>query len=322
MCVFSGVCITADGKSKSISTIIEPFKPVEQLYRCDKIFHVDALLEQLNQDDNLYGYLIIGGDGYLIASISGNKKEILQTSYVDLPKKHNKGGQSSVRFARIAEEKRDNYIRKVAEDFNRIFLQKKYVGIIIAGSGNFKQRFVDCDLIDYRLTNKIVKVIDVAYSFNNGLEQAITESSSILSSLKLVNESSELQLFFNEINKGNEKVVYGKDLTINYLKSNLLEKIIIDENIDFKVYKDKSDDISLVKDDLTVEEIHIIDYLIEMNNRTKVVFITDKTANGSMFCKGFGGIGGLLRYEMVNDYTDNTNIDDDYISKNDEELFI
>lgn len=38
----------------------------------------------------------------------------LQVS-VDLPKKHGRGGQSALRFARLRMEKRHNYVRKVAE---------------------------------------------------------------------------------------------------------------------------------------------------------------------------------------------------------------
>ena len=34
---------------------------------------------------------------------------------VDLPKKHGRGGQSALRFARLRMEKRHNYVRKVAE---------------------------------------------------------------------------------------------------------------------------------------------------------------------------------------------------------------
>lgn len=55
------------------------------------------------------------GHGCVYASVSGNNKTILNKFEVDLPKKHNKGGQSSVRFARIRQEKRHNYLTKVAE---------------------------------------------------------------------------------------------------------------------------------------------------------------------------------------------------------------
>jgi peptide chain release factor subunit 1 len=42
---------------------------------------------------------------------------------VDLPKKHNKGGQSSVRFARLRMEKRNNYLTKVSEVATSCFIK-------------------------------------------------------------------------------------------------------------------------------------------------------------------------------------------------------
>ena len=43
----------------------------------------------------------------------GNTRDVLHKFSVDLPKKHGRGGQSSVRFARLRVEKRHNYMRKV-----------------------------------------------------------------------------------------------------------------------------------------------------------------------------------------------------------------
>jgi len=50
-----------------------------------------------------------------------------------------------------------------------------------------------------------------------------------------------------------------------------------------------------------------------------IEFITDKSSDGNQFCKGFGGIGGFLRYKIdVDDYVDddgnmNGLDDDDFI---------
>jgi len=50
-----------------------------------------------------------------------------------------------------------------------------------------------------------------------------------------------------------------------------------------------------------------------------IEFISDKSADGNQFCKGFGGIGGFLRYKIeVDDYADNNEDmggldDDDFI---------
>ena len=38
---------------------------------------------------------------------------------VDLPKKHGRGGQSALRFARLRMEKRHNYVRKVPAPAHR-----------------------------------------------------------------------------------------------------------------------------------------------------------------------------------------------------------
>lgn len=50
-----------------------------------------------------------------------------------------------------------------------------------------------------------------------------------------------------------------------------------------------------------------------------IEFISDKSSDGNQFCKGFGGVGGFLRYKIeVDDYVDdNDNMggldDDDFI---------
>ena len=44
----------------------------------------------------------------------------------------------------------------------------------------------------------------------------------------------------------------------------------------------------------------------------KLEFITDKSQEGNQFCKGFGGIGGLLRYRVAFTEIEGGNgIDDD-----------
>ena len=54
---------------------------------------------------------------------------------VDLPKKHGRGGQSALRFARLRLEKRHNYVRKVAETATQMFITNDKVnvaGVVLA----------------------------------------------------------------------------------------------------------------------------------------------------------------------------------------------
>ena len=55
------------------------------------------------------------GNGALFGTLQGNTREVLHKFTIDLPKKHGRGGQSALRFARLRMEKRHNYVRKVAE---------------------------------------------------------------------------------------------------------------------------------------------------------------------------------------------------------------
>jgi peptide chain release factor subunit 1 len=107
--------LTDEGKEKRVNIDFEPFKPINtSLYLCDNKFHTEALNELL-EDDDKFGFLVMDGNGSLYGTLAGNTREILHKFSVDLPKKHGRGGQSALRFARLRLEKRHNYLRKVAE---------------------------------------------------------------------------------------------------------------------------------------------------------------------------------------------------------------
>eukprot|EP00882_Tetradesmus_deserticola_P004406 GHRQ01004650.1.p1 GENE.GHRQ01004650.1~~GHRQ01004650.1.p1 ORF type:complete len:244 (+),score=96.83 GHRQ01004650.1:256-987(+) len=111
--VYTGMVMTEEGKEKKVNIDFEPFKPINtSLYMCDNKFHTAALSELL-ESDNKYGFIVMDGNGTLFGTLSGNTREILHKFTVDLPKKHGRGGQSALRFARLRMEKRHNYVRKV-----------------------------------------------------------------------------------------------------------------------------------------------------------------------------------------------------------------
>ncbi len=105
-----------DGKTeKKIKIDLTPFRPINVFaYKCQNSFYTEPLLSLL-EDDDKFGFIIIDGNGVLYATLQGNNKEIVQRMPVQLPKKHGRGGQSAVRFARLREEKRHNYIVKCCE---------------------------------------------------------------------------------------------------------------------------------------------------------------------------------------------------------------
>ena len=107
---------------------------------------------------------------------------VLCASQVELPKKHGRGGQSSVRFARLRLEKRHNYLRKVAETATQMFItsdKPNVKGLVLAGSADFKTDLAKSDLFDPRLSSIVVQIVDISYGGENGFNQVRPSASRI-----------------------------------------------------------------------------------------------------------------------------------------------
>jgi peptide chain release factor subunit 1 len=119
-------------------------------------------------DDKSYGYIIVDGSYLLCAKMKGTNYEIVYKLSNNLPRKHNKGGQSSVRFERLYNEKKLLYIRKCIETINNIFITNEKVNvelIIIGGISNIKNKLYEDITLDTRIKNKINKnLLDIGSS--------------------------------------------------------------------------------------------------------------------------------------------------------------
>ena len=150
--VFCGTILMDDNKSeKKITLDISPFRPVQAFsYKCENRFNTDSL-NFLLEDDEKFGFIIVDGSGALFATLQGNERNIQQKITVELPKKHGRGGQSANRFARLREEKRHNYVTKVAELATQNFITNNMPnvkGIIMAGNADFKTVIQQADSFD------------------------------------------------------------------------------------------------------------------------------------------------------------------------------
>ncbi|MCO5561908.1 hypothetical protein L7F22_015533 [Adiantum nelumboides] len=325
--LYTGTIVTEDGKEKKVTFDFEPFKPINaSLYLCDNKFHIEALNELLESDDK-FGFIIMDGNGALFGTLSGNTREILHKFTVDLPKKHGRGGQSALRFARLRMEKRHNYVRKTAELATQFFVnpatsQPNVSGLILAGSADFKTELSQSDMFDPRLQVKVLKVVDVSYGGENGFNQAIELSAEVLANVKFIQEKRLIGRYFDEISQDTGKYVFGVDDTFKALEMGAVEILIVWENLDVNRYvlknavtgevsikhlnKDQQTDLSNFKDSATNADLEVEDKtsLLEWfaNEYKKfgctLEFVTNKSQEGSQFCRGFGGIGGILRYQL------------------------
>jgi peptide chain release factor subunit 1 len=140
---------------------------------CDDKFHTEDLSELLTSDAT-FGFIVMDGHGTLFGTLAGNAREVIHKFTVDLPKKHSSGGQSAFRFSRQRDEKRHNYVRKVAEMAVQHFItndQLNVTGLVLAGSADFKTELEQSHLFDQRLATKVIKTVDVSYGGDNGFNQ-------------------------------------------------------------------------------------------------------------------------------------------------------
>ncbi|KAI9786916.1 MAG: Polypeptide release factor (eRF1) in translation termination [Geoglossum umbratile] len=345
--VYCGEIITSEGKERKINIDFEPFKPINtSLYLCDNKFHTEALTELLESDQK-FGFIIMDGNGALFGTLSGNTRDVVHKFSVDLPKKHGRGGQSALRFARLREEKRHNYVRKVAELAVQNFITNDKVnvaGLILAGSADFKNDLNQSDMFDQRLQSKVIKVVDVSYGGENGFNQAIELSSETLSNVKFIQEKKLISRYFDEISQDSGKVCYGIEDTLKALELGAAETLIVFENLDVtrwklntasgsevilhttKAQESGSREAFMDKDTgqemELIEQMPFLEWLAEKYKDfgASLEFVSDKSSEGNQFVKGFGGIGALLRYKVNFEQLADFDDDDEYYDDREEAL--
>ncbi|CAE6226877.1 unnamed protein product [Arabidopsis arenosa] len=341
--LYTGTIVNEEGKEKKVTIDFEPFRPINaSLYLCDNKFHTEALNELLESDDK-FGFIVMDGNGTLFGTLSGNTREVLHKFSVDLPKKHGRGGQSALRFARLRMEKRHNYVRKTAELATQYYInpatsQPNVSGLILAGSADFKTELSQSDMFDPRLGAKILNVVDVSYGGENGFNQAIELSAEILANVKFIQEKRLIGKYFEEISQDTGKYVFGVEDTLNALESGAIETLIVWENLDINRYVMKNsatgetvikhlnkeqeantENFKVSDSDLALdveEKLSLLEWLANEYRRfgCALEFVTNKSQEGSQFCRGFGGIGGILRYQLdmtAFDSEDGEALDDD-----------
>ena len=332
--LYCGTVLTEDGKEKMVNIDFEPFKPINtSLYLCDNKFHTEALQEML-ESDMKFGFIVMDGSGCLFGTLCGNTREVLNKFTVDLPKKHGRGGQSALRFARLRTEKRHNYVRKVAETAVQIFITNEKMnvsGLVLAGSADFKTELRMSDMFDQRLAAKVIKVVDTSYGGENGFNQAIELSQEVLAGVKFIEEKRLLGRYFDEISMDTGRFVFGIEETLRAMEMGAVETLIVWENLEVNRYtftnpatgtsrtavltkeaeKKRSNMVDLDENGKEIElevaeKTPLVEWLANnyQNYGAALEFVTDKSQEGAQFVRGFGGFGGILRYPV------DTNIDD------------
>ncbi|KAI3908155.1 hypothetical protein MKW98_029456 [Papaver atlanticum] len=276
-----------------------------------------------------FGFIVMDGNEILFGTLCGTTREILHKFTIDLPNKNGRGGGKSaaVRFARLGSEECHNYVRKTAESATQFYIDSatrkpNVLGLILARSANFKIELSQSGMFDPRLQSKILKVVDVSCGGENGFVQAIKLSSGILANEKLVHETGLIEKYFKEIEQDTGKYVSGIKDTLKALEIGAVKTLIVWVNLDISRYvlqnsvtgeklihhfsKTEEQNQNNFRDLTNKAELKVLDKqsLVEWfateykQFGCAIEFVTDKSQKGSQFCRGYGGVGGVLHYQL------------------------
>jgi len=165
-------------------------------------------------------------------------------------------------------------------------------------------------------------LLDVSYGGENGFNQAIELAGETLKNVKFIQEKRLITNFLDEVAQDTGKYCFGIKDTMMALEMGAVSTLIVWENLDVlrikirnahtdvenvhlltpeaakneKLYRDQDSGVELE----VSENMAFVEWIVENYKTfgTKLEFITDRSQEGNQFCKGFGGVGGLMRYRV------------------------
>ncbi|MBS7624362.1 peptide chain release factor aRF-1 [Candidatus Bathyarchaeota archaeon] len=314
------------GSEKMETYVIIPPEPINiYLYRCDSRFHIEHLKDLIKEKET-YGVILVDSSEATFATIKGRRLEIVDEITSGIPGKHRAGGQSARRFERIREAQVQEFFKRIASHANEIFLPiEDLKGIIIGGPGPTKYDFEKGAYLDYRLREKIIGIVDTAYTGEQGIKEVLEKAPEIMRNVRYIEERKIVQRFLYEIGRDTGLATYGEMEVRRALEAGIVDTLLLSEAIDITrvtvictlcghTYHEsmKSHEVLAFTQSLVgkacpkcgnqtlevAEEKDLIEELAELAEATgsKVEIISPETEEGQMLLKSFGGIAAILKY--------------------------
>ena len=136
-------CFGIDQFDNEIFEGIVPPNPVNKFYyKCANTFHLDQYNKMFEKKST--GHVVfIDGNECIIYQYNGLWKRIKHFDAL-LIKRQRKGGQSSVRFSRLAEESRLHYITHIVDEINELITDSNSINYVFGGE-ELKNMFLNDD---------------------------------------------------------------------------------------------------------------------------------------------------------------------------------
>lgn len=279
LAAFAGNVSAREGHSDvQFWSIIPPEKMQIRKYRCDQKFLLEPLEEYL-EDSESYGLVLLDRREAQVAVLKGKTINTIYTDTSAVPGKYKAGGQSAARFARVRENLARAFYQKVADVVNNEFSTSAIdvKGIIIGGPGPSKEEFYNENFLTQEIKKKVITVVDIGYSGDQGINELLEKSRDILANEAIIKEKKQTERFFNILGKTPNLATYGKHVE--------------------KAMEMGAVDTLLICDYHENDEIKRLGNLCE--NQGGEWMIIDSTSRDGETLRGLGGIGAILRYKLT-----------------------
>jgi peptide chain release factor subunit 1 len=315
------------GTEKMETYVLEPPEPINvYFYRCDAKFHLEPLMEMATERD-AFGVIVIDSTEAVVATVRGQRMDVLQEFTSGIPGKHRAGGQSARRFERIREQAMNDYFKRVATHALELLGKVPGLkGLIIGGPGPTKHDFVEGDYLHYMLKEKIMATVDTSYVGEQGVEEIVSKSHDVLKGVRYLEEKRLVQKFLYEIGHETGLGVYGETQVRKFLNGGIVDLLLVSERMNILHVYVKCKNCAAVDDSLIpqanlikfeqdllaipckkcnaaalyVENTKdVVDELIEIAEKqnANIAIISTETDEGVMLKDSFGGIAAILRYK-------------------------
>jgi len=327
--IFSGaIPQNGPGSERMETYVITPPKPINvYLYRCDPKFHTEYLEEQLREEE-IYGIMVIDSTETTIATLEGNRLQIVREETSGIPGKHRAGGQSARRFERLREASILAYFKRVGNHANEIFLSLPNLrGLIMGGPGPTKYDFQKGDFLNYMLKQKILDTVDTAYTGEQGIEEVVDRAPEILKRVRYVEEKKIVQDFLYHIGHDTGLATYGQEDVKKALEAGTVQTLLLSEGLSIARVTVKCNACGFERQETMKESVlpsfeqsligqpcsscrapslsvvesgDIIDDFAEVAEQVgaSVEIISIESEEGQMLKNSFGGIAAILRFKL------------------------
>lgn len=190
-------------------TFIPPIPIKKRFYRCDKLFHIEDI-QKLYESHEKDGIVCIQGENFEIGYKECTKVVKLTDYHFRRTRRHNKGGQSSLRFARIRENQVSNFIEEIAHAITDSFIDPGEQGGLMVRSVYVFYQSVDI----WRQVKKLLpsSILKLLFMESAVLAAELSKVAGNMEDYKNNKVAAEVQRLEELIQVRPEYLVFGPDI--------------------------------------------------------------------------------------------------------------